>query len=114
MKKKNEIKESMMNIFKQKRIVLITLLLVMFYTTIAAQNQTVRNLRVEDIPADDGSGLRVVWEPITDINIISYKIYRGTSRDTLFYIGEMNVNPKAGISSETMSFYDKDWSSFVT
>ena len=74
----------------------------------------IRNLQVIDVPNDDGSGLQLVWEPLPkEARAISYRIYRGISPDTLFFIGEITVNPRIGIQSETMSFQDKDFSPFV-
>jgi hypothetical protein len=78
-----------------------------------ASDLIVKNLTVSDIPNDDGSGLRITWEPLpTSARIISYRIYRGTTPDSLFYIGEIPVNPKMGVSGE-MQFLDKDFNSFV-
>jgi len=72
----------------------------------------VKNLIVEDIPEDDGSGLQVTWDalPASD-KIISYRIYRGTSPDSLFYIGELTVNSTDIATTKT--FVDKSWTPFV-
>jgi len=53
----------------------------------------VRDLTVEDIPNDDGSGLMISWIPLDiDKRVIEYRIYRGASPDTLFFVGNISVN----------------------
>ena len=75
---------------------------------------TVNNLVVQDIPHDEGSGLRIEWQPLPfEARVISYRIYRGISPDSLFYIGELPVNPKIRLATPTMSFYDRDWNNFM-
>lgn len=77
-------------------------------------SKTVKSIKVLDIPHDEGSGLQIQWEPLPkESRIISYRVYRGTTKDTLFFIGEIPVNVKTGVSSPTMSFYDKDWTEFL-
>ena len=74
----------------------------------------VRNLQVLDVPDDDGSGLQIIWEPLpVEARVIAYRVYRGVSRDSLFFIGEIAVNPRMGVASETMSFLDRDFNTFV-
>jgi len=74
----------------------------------------VQGLRVEDVKFDDGTGLKLTWEPLPkEKRIIEYRVYRGVSADTLFYIGRIDVNVKTGVSSATMSYFDKDWNFFV-
>jgi hypothetical protein len=74
----------------------------------------VKNLRVVDVPDDDGSGLEIIWEPLPiDARIISYRVYRGVTPDTLFFIGEIPVNPRIGVATPEMRFFDKDFNGFV-
>ncbi len=74
----------------------------------------VKNLKVEDIPYDDGSGLKISWQPLPkEKRIIQYRVYRGTSADSLFLIGTIQVNVKTGVSGDVMYYYDKDYNEFV-
>jgi hypothetical protein len=78
------------------------------------EDLVVKNLQVIDVPYDDGSGLQLIWEPLPfEARVISYRIYRGLTPDSLFYIGEIAVNPRIGVSSATMSFQDKDFNHFL-
>jgi hypothetical protein len=75
---------------------------------------TVTNLTVEDVPDDTGGGLVVSWKPLPkERRIIEYRVYRGVSADTLFYIGKIDVNLKTGISGDWVYFYDSGWMGFV-
>jgi len=75
----------------------------------------VRDLRVEDIPNDDGSGLMISWIPLEiEKRVIEYRIYRGASPDTLFYVGNISVNPETGFPGERAYFYDADYTMFVS
>lgn len=74
----------------------------------------VSDLRVEDIPNDDGSGLLVSWVPLPkERRIIEYRVYRGVTPDSLFYIGRIDVNVKTGFSGDRMNFYDTDYNYFL-
>ncbi|MCL2063453.1 MAG: hypothetical protein FWG98_03645 [Candidatus Cloacimonetes bacterium] len=74
----------------------------------------VRNLQVLDLSDDDGSGVRIQWEPLPfEARVISYRVYRGVSPDSLFYIGELPVNPRIGVTTPTMSFYDRNFNIFT-
>ncbi|MDP8204651.1 MAG: hypothetical protein P9L95_08990, partial [Candidatus Tenebribacter mawsonii] len=74
----------------------------------------VKNLKADDIPDDDGSGLVLSWEPLSkEKRIIEYRIYRGVSSDSLFYHGKVDVNVKTGVSGDVMFFYDSGYNRFV-
>ena len=78
-----------------------------------AGNQ-VQEIKVEDLPDDDGTGLLVSWQPLPrEQNIIEYRIYRGVSADSLFLIGMIEVDPRLGITSPRMYYYDRDFTEFV-
>jgi hypothetical protein len=73
----------------------------------------VKNLIATDIPDDDGSGLQLSWTPLPkEARIIEYRVYRGVSKDSLFYIGKVPVNAKTGVASDVMYYYDKDYNNF--
>ena len=75
---------------------------------------TVQDLRVHDIPNDEGSGVRIEWTPLPfEARIISYRVYRGVTPDSLFFIGDIPVNPRIRLTSTTMSFYDRNYNSFM-
>ncbi len=70
----------------------------------------IQNLQVQDIPDDDGSGLVVSWKPLPkEKRIIEYRIYRGITKDSLFFIGKIDVNVKTGVLGDEMYFYDTDF-----
>ena len=80
-----------------------------------AQQPVVQNLMVEDVPDDDGSGLVLSWTPLPqEDRIIEYRIYRGLSPDSLFFIGSIPVNPNVTLSADKMYYYDKDYTGFVS
>lgn len=74
----------------------------------------VENLKVEDIPNDDGSGLMISWKPLPiERRIIEYRVYRGVTPDSMFYIGKIDVNVKTGVAGDVMYFYDVAFNYFV-
>ncbi|MFO7895317.1 MAG: DUF6754 domain-containing protein [Candidatus Cloacimonadales bacterium] len=74
----------------------------------------VQNLRLEDIPNDDGGGLVFSWEPLPqEKRIIEYRVYRGVTPDSLFYIGKVDVNPQTGVTGDEVFFYDADYNAFL-
>ncbi len=97
-------------------IVVIILLLGISVVSLnaATVDKTIKSVKALDIPYDDGSGLQIQWQPLPkESRIISYRVYRGTNKDTLFFIGEIPVNVKTGVSSSSMSYYDKDFNEFL-
>ncbi|MBN2830284.1 MAG: hypothetical protein JXR56_08185, partial [Candidatus Cloacimonetes bacterium] len=82
---------------------LMILLLLLSVTVLSAvyEDMTVKNLQVEDIPNDDGTGLRVSWTPLPkEARVIEYHVYRGICPDSLFLVSTIPVNPKTGVSSD--------------
>ena len=97
-------------------LLVFTLLLVPFTLSgkFTDQDFIVENLEVNDIPNDDGSGLVISWKPLSkDHRIIEYRVYRGTTPDSLFFIQKIDVNVKTGVSGDVMYFYDKDFNYFL-
>jgi hypothetical protein len=86
-------------------------------TTHAAVNESeyiVENLSTNDIPGDDGSGLVISWKPLPqERRIIEYRIYRGITLDSLFFIGKIDVNVKTGVLGDVMYYYDTDYNYFL-
>ncbi len=92
----------------------LSALLILVCVPLAAQDMTVKSLVVEDVPDDDGTGLQISWEPLPkEARIIEYRVYRGVSSDSLFFIGRIPVNPKTGVASDRMYFYDKSYNYFL-
>ena len=61
-----------------------------------------------DMPFDDGGGVVLKWKPLDKSHrIISYNIYRGVSPDSLFLINSVEVDPKLGVLSPELFFYDR-------
>ena len=95
---------------------LIQILLAMFIlsvTMVIAQKQEVRDdnivadFEVSDVPADDGTGLMLSWKPLhRNKRIIEYRVYRGIKPDQLFFLESIQVNPKSGVASDEMFYYD--------
>lgn len=98
----------------QKWIILLLLLGLLTIITISVADVVkgkddfvVKNFKVSDVPADDGTGLVLSWSPLPrDRRIIEYRIYRGVETSQLFFLSSIPVNVKTGVASETMYFYD--------
>lgn len=74
----------------------------------------IQGLQAHDIPNDDGSGLMISWKPLPkERRIIEYRVYRGITPDSLFYIGKIDVNVKTGVMGDVMYFYDTDFNYFL-
>ena len=74
----------------------------------------IEDLKASDIENDDGTGLVLSWKPLPkEKRIIEYRVYRGTTPDSLFYIGKIDVNVKTGVAGDEMYFYDKDFNYFL-
>lgn len=104
------------------RLLKLTLLLVLalaFGLSVASKDpasgrNVVEDLKVEDLPADDGSGLIVSWKPLhRSKRIIEYRIYRGVHPDTLFFTQAVPVNPNTGVAGDRMYFYDSGYGDFI-
>jgi uncharacterized protein DUF6754 len=84
------------------------------HTAVDKSMFVVENLMVEDIPNDDGSGLMISWKPLPkERRIIEYRVYRGVTPDSMFYIGKIDVNVKTGVAGDVMYFYDVAFNYFV-
>lgn len=105
----------------KERIILLLLLgfIAVVTVTIAVATEDknpyiVKNFTVNDVPADDGSGLFLSWKPLPkERRIIEYRIYRGVSPDQLFFLSSIPVNVRTGVASEKMYFYDTGMSEFI-
>jgi len=102
-----------MRLDKRRLILLLLLAFIVSATVIIAQRQedrnenTVKDFQVSDIPADDGSGLMLSWKPLDrGKRIIEYRVYRGIKPDQLFFLDYIQVNPKSGVASDVMYYYD--------
>jgi len=98
-------------------ILLLTFTLLLAGTAFAQMqpnNEPIEGLRVEDVPHDDGGGLILSWKPLPkEKRIIEYRIYRGHTPDSLFYIGKIPVDAKTGVAADTMKYVDQGWTFFV-
>lgn len=105
----------------QQRIVLLLLLgfiaIVSISVAVAVEDKdafTVKNFKVSDVPADDGSGLVLSWSPLPkERRIIEYRIYRGVDPKQMFFLSSIPVNVKTGVASETMYYYDSSMDEFI-
>ncbi len=93
----------------------IILTLNLFALNTSAPTGKIQSLAVEDAPHDDGSGIMLSWKPLPrSQRIIQYRIYRGISPDTLFFFGQVEVDPVAGVAADKMFYYDKDYQNLLT
>lgn len=107
--------------FTKQRVVLLLLVLFVAIISLMIAQKTeskddfvVENFRVNDVPADDGTGLVLSWKPLhRSKRIIEYRVYRGISKDQLFFQGSIPVNVKTGVASDSMFFYDSSWTEFI-
>ncbi|MDA3813453.1 MAG: hypothetical protein PF570_04285, partial [Candidatus Cloacimonetes bacterium] len=84
------------------------------HAAVDASSYIVENLKADDIPDDDGSGLVLSWKPLPiEKRIIEYRIYRGVTSDSLFCHGKVDVNVKTGIAGDVMYYYDSGYNRFV-
>ncbi|MEA2095750.1 MAG: DUF6754 domain-containing protein [Candidatus Cloacimonadota bacterium] len=84
------------------------------HAAVDTSSYIVENLRANDIPDDDGSGLVLSWKPLPkEKRIIEYRIYRGVTSDSLFYHGKVDVNVKTGVAGDVMYYYDSGYNRFV-
>jgi len=82
---------------------------------VQANDTAVRNLQVKDVPYDDGGGLTITWSPLPkEKKIIEYRVYRGISPDSLFYIGKIPVNEETGFSGDTVRYVNQGYILFVS
>ncbi len=109
-----------MRLDRRRLILLLLIVFIVLGTVIIAQKQddkdqfVVQDLRVEDIPADDGSGLLLSWKPLErSKRIIEYRVYRGVSPDQLFFMDAIPVNVKTGVASDRMFYYDNSGTEFI-
>lgn len=99
---------------KDKYIYASLLLLAMLFLG-ACFNKQVTGAAIEDfqaldMPSDDGSGVMLKWKPLDKTHrIIQYNLYRGHSPDSLFLLGNIEVDPRQGVQGEYLFFYDKDY-----
>ena len=81
---------------------------------ITVENAKIENFVVEDIPDDAGNGLILKWKPLpNELKILEYRIYRGTSKDSLFYLGSVVLNPVVGFAGNEITYLDSGYKPFV-
>ncbi|MCK9309780.1 MAG: hypothetical protein M0P99_05875, partial [Candidatus Cloacimonetes bacterium] len=109
-----------MRLDRRRAILLLLLAFTVLATVIIAQKQNdkdqyvVENFQVQDVQADDGSGLVLSWKPLERTKrVIEYRIYRGVSPDKLFFLDAIPVNVKSGVASDKMYYYDNAGSEFI-
>jgi len=109
-----------MRLDRRRAILLLLLAFTVLATVIIAQKQNdkdqyvVENFQVQDVQADDGSGLVLSWKPLErSKRVIEYRIYRGVSPDKLFFLDAIPVNVKSGVASDKMYYYDNAGSEFI-
>jgi hypothetical protein len=109
-----------MSLSKRHLSLILILAFIAAFSVIIAQKQAdskenvVTGFNVQDVPADDGSGLMLSWKPLhRSKRIIEYRIYRGITPDQLFFIDAIPVNVKSGVASDSMYYYDNSGSEFL-
>lgn len=75
-------------------------------TTLAAGK--IASFSASDMPNDDGAGVILKWTPLDKSHrVIQYNIYRGASPDSLFFLTSIEVDPKMGVMSPNLYYYDR-------
>jgi hypothetical protein len=79
-----------------------------------AEEIKVSNFEVVDVEGDGGNGLLLKWTPLpNDLRILEYRVYRGTTPDTLYYLGNVTLNPEVGFSGDELTFADQGYKPYV-
>ena len=95
-------------------LIYLALLTFCFSVCMANDTMVVRNLTVEDDPFDGGNGLIIKFDALPrTARIIEYRIYRGVTPNTLYYLGSVEVNANSGVASGEVVFYDNDYRTFA-
>lgn len=102
-----------------RNILIITILLSLIFCLTAVNQSTpygkIQAFQADDVPYDDGTGVVLSWKPLPkEMRIIMYKVYRGTSPDTLYNFGQVEIDPGAGVAADRMYYYDKDFQLLLT
>ncbi len=89
-------------------VLLGTLLLFSGSDPVTTANGKVQNLVVADAPNDGGSGVLLKWKPLHKSHrIIQYNVYRGATKDSLFFLNSLEVDPKMGVIGDELIFLDQ-------
>ena len=68
----------------------------------------IANFSAYDMPNDDGAGVILKWTPLDKSHrVIQYNIYRGVCPDSLFFLTNIEVDPKMGVMSPNLFYYDR-------
>jgi len=109
-----------MRLDKRRLILILLVVFIVAVSVVTAQKKqtrddyVVQNFKVEDVPSDDGTGLMLSWKPLDrDKRIIEYRVYRGVSPDSLFFLESIPVNVKTGVASDKMYYYDNSGSELL-
>jgi len=74
----------------------------------AALKGKITEFSLSDMPYDDGAGMILKWKPLDKSHrVIEYHIYRGVSPDSLFMLAKIEVDPKMGVMSPELFYYDR-------
>lgn len=102
-----------MSLDKRRLFLLLLMVFIASISLVVAEKQEdgsknlIKHFQVEDNPADDGTGLILSWKPLDrSKRIIEYRVYRGVTPDTLFFLDYIQVNPKSGVAADRMYYYD--------
>ena len=95
-------------------LITLSFSLSLFAEEITAENARVENFVVEDVPGDGGTGLILKWKPLpNDLKILEYRVYRGLTPDSLFYLGSVALNPVVGFAGTEITYSDNGYKPFV-
>lgn len=77
-------------------------------TATAVPAGKIQDFSAFDMPNDNGGGIILKWKPLDKSNrVIQYNIYRGVSPDSLFFLTTIEVDPKLGVMSPELFYYDR-------
>lgn len=86
----------------------------LFAEKITAENAEIEDLVIEDVAGDLGNGLTLKWKPLpNELKILEYRVYRGITPDSLFYLGSVVLNPVVGFAGDEITYLDSGYKPFV-
>lgn len=86
----------------------------LFAENVSVETAEIEDFVIEDVAGDLGNGLILKWKPLpNELKILEYRIYRGLSADSLFYLGSVVLNPVVGFAGDEVTYLDSGYKPFV-
>lgn len=95
-------------------LITLSFSLSLFAVEVTVENARIEDFVVEDVIGDTGNGLVLKWKPLpNNLKILEYRVYRGISPDSLFYLGSVALNPVVGFAGTEVIYPDSGFKPFV-